>query len=285
MTKATLTLLSLFATSCAFAQTNPGLYFRVTKCNNIKANVFVNDVQLTSAGCADNLAWRPISFNDVLIDGKNKLRLDVKNEVAGDYYGELTLELLATSPEKGAKRFFTYEVKLQEVDRFQTNIDNLIRRQGWSIANGKPESTDDLIRQRNRRDSLDYFFDKQDRFYLVITSAKRAKYSIDINDQPIMSGSLHISVLDEMYDLKNYPFFFLNALDRSAGDAVLTYDLSPQDGKDEAYLEIAIQHYAPYAVDPSVIAVSRITCGKDDTKHGVFDITEPLRRNGFFNPK
>lgn len=268
------------------AQKNPALYFRVTKCNNIRSTVFVNDKQILSGSCGDGLSWFPVMFNGALTDSKNKLRLDLKNEREGDYYGALTFELLAADVEnQSIRKFYTTEVKLQDFDRFQMGIDNLVKKQGWAFGNVTDLKLDnDLVRRRNRKDSIDYFFDKHDRFYIVITAAKRASYSVSINDQKIMEGSLHISALDDAYALKSYPYFFLNSFDKSMGKAVLTYRLEPQQGRDEAFLEIAIQHYAPYAIDPQLIAISKITCGKDEVKAGEFDITEPLRRHGYFNP-
>ncbi len=138
------------------------------------------------------------------------------------------------------------------------------------------------MRRGNRKDSLNYFFDKKDRFYITITAAKHSAYNVSINEQPVLNGELHISGLADAYALANYPWFFLNTMDKAADEVVMSYTVEPRDSNHDAYLEIMVQHYKPGHNEPGMIAISKIACPKGDKKSGVLDLTEPLRRNGFF---
>jgi hypothetical protein len=187
----------------------PAVYFRITRCNDIKARVMINEKIIHTGECAGKLAWHPVFINEALLDEKNKLRMEISNERSDSFYGALTFELIrADSANNIFKQFYSYEIKLQEYDRFQMNIDNLIKKQGWVASAIPAKDQGEFVKRYNRRDSLNYFFDKQDRYYLTITAAKHANYLISINEIPVMKGTLNINSLKEAYALATYPFFF-----------------------------------------------------------------------------
>lgn len=267
----------------ATAQVNPFIYFRISHCDNCKVTAYVNESVLLKDGCSGQLAWNPILLNPHL-QQKNKLRFELGNEKPNEFYGSFVFELLRVDSVNGVfKRFFWNEVKLEDHDRFQLNIDNLLKKQGWNYTyqNAGQEPLEFLARG-NRKDSLDYFFKKVDRYYIVITAAKHAVYSVSLNQQKVLGGELHISNLADAYALANYPYFFLNSLDKSVGKVVMNYTLEPRDDKHDGYLEIFVQHLPPGVNEPNMVAICKIECPKGDMKAGELDLTEPLQRKGFF---
>lgn len=268
----------------AHGQNNPEFYFRISQCLNSKATIFINDTQLHEGSCSQGLAWAPVYFNE-LLQAKNKLRIHISNERPDDFYGSLTFQLLvADTLKKAFKQFYSYQVTLQDYDKFQMSIDNLLKKQGWELGRLNPgERAKAMVTQANKKDSINYFFSKQDRYYLTITAAKQANYEIQLNQTRVLHGQLHISALQDAYALATYPFFFLNQLDMTKESVMMHYSLQPQPGKKEAYLEVIIQHFPPNASEGVTISTNKITCPANDIRNGQVDLTEPLRRHGFFN--
>ncbi len=127
----------LLGSSGLSAQVNPFIYFRISKCDNCNVTAYVNETVLLKDGCQGKLAWNPVLLNPIL-QQKNKLRFELKNEKHGEFHGSFIYELLKVDSVTGTfKRFLWNEVKLEDHDRFQIGIDNLLKKQGWEYPNIK----------------------------------------------------------------------------------------------------------------------------------------------------
>jgi hypothetical protein len=271
--------LLLITTVAVRAQVNPAFFIRIAKCSNVKAEITLHDKLITRGSCA-GLPKEPVYINHYLREKNNRLLFTLSNVAPGEFYGDIAVEVLVYNTSADELTVAYNDVlRLEEGSRVTKNLDGLLRKHGWQVAASNLDSVlaQNIVRSA-RMPQHKHAFVKSDKFTLIISSSAYALYSIAINDQQVAFREQ-----GDVPELKTEWAIGLNDFDRSPSRMLLAYALHPAANTSTPQLRVSLIYYRPGEETSEVLMEALIELnGKEMKKEGNLDLTEPLRRKGFF---